>query len=201
MLELSGDVFKLSMHGNHFSRWQSETCFIFYSETSLWHFLWRQFAWNAKSYFLGITMIKKKKQKKNNICRILHPACLALTRFARRYRWNKKNKSNRHQNNTLIKLHTKVVKKDITEMWCEKTPGAVWHNSACVSTQSDTSYRYTHEEILPSWLSKMHTGKILIRLCECAGWTKSSLRARVTCIFWRYVSTLTETIKLIADTP
>ena len=45
--------------------------------------------------------------------------------------------------------------------------------SACTSAQSYQSFRCPHEEILHPKLSKMHPVKILIRLRECAGWSKS----------------------------
>ena len=40
-----------------------------------------------------------------------------------------------------------------------------------------------HEKSLPTWLSKMCLEKILIRLCEWAGWSEFLLDAHV----WRYV--------------
>ena len=39
---------------------------------------------------------------------------------------------------------------------------------ACAFAQSDQSLRWAHEETLHTWLSKMRSVKILIRLRECA---------------------------------
>ena len=55
--------------------------------------------------------------------------------------------------------------------------------SVFASAQSDQRLRFLHKETLHPWLSKMHPGKILIRLRECAGWSESSLGALV----WSYV--------------
>ena len=48
----------LSMLGKIFSRWHTEIFFLFFPENRFWHFMqivsiWRQFAWNVKSSFLG----------------------------------------------------------------------------------------------------------------------------------------------------
>ena len=58
---------------------------------------------------------------------------------------------------------------------CEKRR----HNSDCASAHSDQSFRCPHEESLHPWISKMRPVKILIRLCECAGWSESSLGAHI----------------------
>ena len=49
--------------------------------------------------------------------------------------------------------------------------------------QSDQILLCSHEETLYPWLSKMRSGKSLITLCECAGWSESSLSVHI----WRYV--------------
>ena len=84
--------------------------------------------------------------------------------------------------------------------------GATWDNvpsdmcdqrrlkSACASVYTYQSFRCPHEEILRPRLSKMRLGKILIRLCECAGWSESLLGADVRrYVFWRnglFISTV-----------
>ena len=52
--------------------------------------------------------------------------------------------------------------------------------SVCASEQYNQSHRCPHEETLHPWLSK--TCPVMI-LCECAGWSESSLGAHD----WRYV--------------
>ena len=51
--------------------------------------------------------------------------------------------------------------------------------SACASAQSDQSLRCPYEETLWHWPSKMHIAMVLTRLCECAGWSESSMGATV----------------------
>ena len=67
----------------------------------------------------------------------------------------------------------------------------VWHGRtgetkfACAIVQSDWSLCCPHEETLPLRMSKMRPVKILIRLCEYAGWSESSLGAHVKkYVFW-----------------
>ena len=61
--------------------------------------------------------------------------------------------------------------------------------SACASVQSDQNRRCPHEETLHPWLYKLRPVKILIRLCECAVWSESSLGAHVErYVFWRISS-------------
>ena len=61
--------------------------------------------------------------------------------------------------------------------------------SACACAQSDQSICCMHEDTLHPWLFKMCQVKILIRLCECAGWSESSLGTRVRWyVFWRFGS-------------
>ena len=61
-----------------------------------------------------------------------------------------------------------------------------WRKLACASAQSEKSLRGWHEVTLHPWLSKMRPVKILIRLRECTGWSKSSLSAHVRrYVFWR----------------
>ena len=50
--------------------------------------------------------------------------------------------------------------------------------SACSSAQSDQSSLSAWRNFHP-WLSTIHPVKIVIRLCECAGWSESSLDAHV----------------------
>ena len=58
--------------------------------------------------------------------------------------------------------------------------------SACASAQSDQSLRCAQEETLHLWVFKMRPLKILIRLRECAGWSESSMGARVRrFVSWR----------------
>ena len=52
--------------------------------------------------------------------------------------------------------------------WDWNQPG---HPSSLISLHC------SHEETLHPWLSKMHPGKILIRLFKCAGWSESLLGA------------------------
>ena len=56
------------------------------------------------------------------------------------------------------------------------TPTGLW--SPCASAQSEQSLRCPYDEILRPWLSKMRPEKILIRLHECVGWSKSMLSAQ-----------------------
>ena len=60
--------------------------------------------------------------------------------------------------------------------------------SASASAQSDYSLHCPHEETLHSWLFKMRSVKIRIRLRGCAGWSESSLGALVRMyVFWLVV--------------
>ena len=59
-------------------------------------------------------------------------------------------------------------------------------SQACAFAQSDLSLHCPHEEHLHPWLFNMRAVKILIRLCECAGWSESSLGTHVQrYVFWR----------------
>ena len=61
----------------------------------------------------------------------------------------------------------------------------VHYKSTCASAQSDQSSLCPLDETLHPWLSKMRSVKILIRLRECAGLSKSSLGAHVRrYVFW-----------------
>ena len=70
----------------------------------------------------------------------------------------------------------------LTTIWTE-VPSNMWAKqrlkSECAFAQSDQSLRCLHEETLHPCPSKMRSVKILIRLCECAGWSESSLGAQV----------------------
>ena len=55
--------------------------------------------------------------------------------------------------------------------------------SACTSAQSDQSLCCLHEETLQPWLTKIRPVTILIRLCEYASWSESSLGAHVQSTF------------------
>ena len=88
--------------------------------------------------------------------------------------------------------------------------GATWENvpsdrstklrlksSTCTSVQSDSSFWCPHEETLHPWLSKMHPVKILIRPCECAGWSESLLGAHVQRYFiWQCSSHVVVPIRM-----
>ena len=77
----------------------------------------------------------------------------------------------------------------IFEPQCEKTSDMCAQRrlkSDCASAQSDQSLRCAHEETLHPCLSKMHTVKLLVRLCERDSWTESSLGAHVRMyVAWR----------------
>ena len=61
------------------------------------------------------------------------------------------------------------------------------HEALNQSAQSDQSLRCPHEQTLQPWLSQMRPVKILIRLCECTVWSKSSLGVQVRMyVSWRY---------------
>ena len=61
----------------------------------------------------------------------------------------------------------------------------------CAPYEDSNQPAHPHEETLHHWLSKMRPVNILIRLCECASWSESSLGAHVK----RYVSHVAVQIK------
>ena len=78
----------------------------------------------------------------------------------------------------------------ITEPKCQETYlqtcKPIEDSNEHVHPRSLISLSYPHEETLRPLLSKMCPVKILIRLRECAGWSKSSLGAHVRrYVFWR----------------
>ena len=80
--------------------------------------------------------------------------------------WCRKSWSQRSSRNICTR-NLRNVPYDISATWRLK--------SSCISAQSDQGLRCTIEEILHRWLSKMRPVKILIKLCEWAGWSESSL--------------------------
>ena len=62
---------------------------------------------------------------------------------------------------------------------------------------------FPYELTLHPWLSQLRPGKILIRLCECTGWSESSLDAHVhRYVFWpcdSFVFCIFSSTKLLSD--
>ena len=70
----------------------------------------------------------------------------------------------------------------VPTVWSESLLSA-WKNFA--SPQSDQNLCCRHEKTLHPWVCKMHSVKILIRLCKCAGWSESLLGAHIQrYVFW-----------------
>ena len=105
---------------------------------------------------------------------------------------------NKHQNIMKIIIYIIYIWSCFDEIWekwnsfhwkwyfsrCNVRKRTFWRarnedRSACASAQSDQRLRCPREETSNPWLSKMHPVKILIRLCECSGWSESSLGAHV----------------------
>ena len=62
--------------------------------------------------------------------------------------------------------------------------------SVCVSAESYQSHHSPREVTLHPCLSRMRIANILIRLCECAGWSESSLGAHILKYVYRLCGAL-----------
>ena len=76
----------------------------------------------------------------------------------------------------------------IQQFWAahlENIPSDMCTQRRLISVQSDQSSLPREESLIP-WLSKTRLVTILIRLCECAGWSELSLGAHVRgYVSWR----------------
>ena len=76
----------------------------------------------------------------------------------------------------------------LTMLWTTRRKRTFWHVQPTktqisllilADAQLDQCLRCPYEETLHLWLCKMYTVKILISLCECAGWSQSSVGGHV----------------------
>ena len=122
---------------------------------------------------------------------LLYSNVFSYTCYVRRSNWNKHictkitgQKINRGQKrHNHINVCTEHVSHDTTKptKWlCARRR----FRSAWASAQFDQSLRCPHEESLGPSLPIKRTAKILIRLGECPGWSKSSLGAQSFCWFY-----------------
>ena len=71
--------------------------------------------------------------------------------------------------------------------------------SACTSAQSDQSLHFHREEIFHPCLPKVCPVKILIRLCECVGWSESLLGTHVRRYIFSHCSLFVVHICIVSD--